>query len=242
LELDGGLAEAHATRGLVLMRDFNLGKAEEEFRKAIELKPSYAPAHLWYYQVLISQLRWDEALKHIEKAVELDPFSQIINLNHAVYYEYRQDYGRALELYKTTVELEPSFAYAHGRLAEVYARMKNFDDANREAKIASSLLQESYPLALKAVEAGMAYFADDKPRVRRLLPELEEHLGEVPGLDASGIAGFYFYLGEVDKGFEMLERSFSRKEYGLLYIQTNDLFDSIRAEPRYQNLLKKMGL
>src|SRR3989441_69279 len=98
LEIDQNLSEAHATRGLVLMPDFNLQEAEEEFKKATEIKPSYASAHQWYFHLLLAQLRWDEALKHIERALELDPVSQIININHAKYYEAKRNYTKAAEL------------------------------------------------------------------------------------------------------------------------------------------------
>ena len=242
LAFDGGLAEAHATLGLVLVGDLNLRKAEEEFRKAIELKPSYAPAHLWYFHVLIAELRGDEALNHIEKAVELDPFSQVINLNYAGYYEFKRDYEKSLELYQKAVELDPNFAPVHWSLGWVHGQMKNLDDARREFKIAADLMQKSSPHAVKESEAMIAYFENDKTKVGMLLPEVEKHLGKALGPDATSIAGLYFFLGEVNKGFEMLEQAFSRKEQGLLFLQSNPFFYSVRIEPRYQSLLKRMGL
>ena len=76
LELDNGLGEAHATKGLILWQEYDLQRAEGEFKRAIELKLSYASAHQWYSSVLLAQLRWDESLKQIEKAVELIRFRQ----------------------------------------------------------------------------------------------------------------------------------------------------------------------
>jgi len=75
LELDPGLAEAHATRGLMLLQEYSLRQAEGELRKAIELKPSYAMAHMWYFLLLTGRLQWEEALEQIEKTLELDPLS-----------------------------------------------------------------------------------------------------------------------------------------------------------------------
>jgi tetratricopeptide (TPR) repeat protein len=145
LEIDGDLAEAHATRGLMVFQEYHLTEAEEEFRKAIELKPSYAPAHHWYFRLLLGKLRWDEALKQIERAVELDPFSQIINLNHAHYYRRRGDYDKALELNKKALELDPNFATAHFQLAVTYAKMKRSEDARRESKIGVDLSRKHIP-------------------------------------------------------------------------------------------------
>ena len=253
LELDGDLAEAHATRGLILLQEFNLREAEEEFRKAIELKPSYAPAHHWYARLLVSKLSWDEALKQIERAVELDPFSQVINLNHAHYYRRRGDYDKALELYKKAAELDPNFAMAHFDLAVIYGRMKRRADmkleakiaierGTREAKIAVGLGRGTYHRPVKILDALVAYFDNDQEKVRKLLAELESHFGEPLAISALQAAGLHFSLGENEKGFEWLEKSYSRKEDDLLYIRTDELFDGIRSDPRYQDLLKRIGL
>ena len=253
LELDGDLAEAHATRGLILFHEFNLREAEEEFRKAIELKPSYAPAHHWYFRLLLGKERWDEALKQIERAVALDPFSQIINLNHAHYHRRRGDYDKALEVYKKVVELDPNFAMAHFDLAVIYGMMKRSADMKREAKIAIErgareakiavgLGRAPYHRPVKILDVLVAYFDDDKEKVGKLLPELEANFGEPLAISALQAAGLHFYLGENEKGFEWLEKSYSRKEDDLLYIRTDELFDGIRDDPRYQNLLKRIGL
>jgi len=253
LELDGDLAEAHATRGLILLQEFNLREAEEEFRKAIELKPNYASAHHWYARLLVSKLSWDEALKQIERAVELDPFSQVINLNHAHYYRRRGDYDKALELYKKAAELDPNFAMAHFDLAVIYGRMKRRADmkleakiaierGTREAKIAVGLGRGTYHRPVKILDALVAYFDNDQEKVRKLLAELESHFGEPLAISALQAAGLHFSLGENEKGFEWLEKSYSRKEDDLLYIRTDELFDGIRSDPRYQDLLKRIGL
>ncbi len=254
LQLDGNLAEAHATRGLVLLNDFNLREAEEEFRNAIELKPGYALAHQWYFALLVSELRWDEALRQIENAIQLDPFSQIINLNHALYYRSRSDYDKALELFMKAAELDPNFAPAHFELALTYGMMRRLDDMKREAKIAVELGNREFEIAsrlarrsdqrkVKILDAFTAYFEDDKEKVRNLLPELEAHFGEPLAILALTVAGLYFYLGEKEKGFDWLEKSYSRKEGGLLLnLRTNEWFDGIRSDPRYQNLLKRIGL
>src|SRR5207253_9830068 len=187
---DPNRAEAHTTRGLIRHCDLDFKGAEEEFKKAIELKPSYATAHQWYFQILEAESRWDEALKQIEKAVELDPFSQMINLNHAMYYDSRTGYAKALELGKKAVELNPGFAYAHLQLAETYAKMKSLDDAKRQSRIGVELVQAAYPHALKRMKALLAYLGDDKEAVRRLLPGLEANLGRPLTATATDTAAY----------------------------------------------------
>src|SRR2546425_2895197 len=242
LEIDRDLAEAHTTKALILLDEVNLRSSEEEFMKAIELKPSYASAHQWYFHLLLPELRWEEALTQIEKALELDPLSQIINLNHAGYFTAKRDYAKALELNKKAVELDPGYALAHFELAGVYGRMRMFDDMRREFMTGVGLVQASYPQVAKLTDAMIAYLEDDKEKVRRLMPELEAHIGEPLSSDALLMAGLCFFLVENDKGFEWLEKSYSRRESSLLSIAVDEMFDAVRADPRYQNLLERLGL
>src|SRR5207245_10665710 len=120
--------------------------------------------------------------------------------------------------------------------------MKRVDDAKREANIGIELLQGAYPRILKRMEALMAYFEDNKEGLRRLLPGLEASLGEPLAATAMEIAGYNFYLGEEDTGFEWLNQSYSRKESELSSISHNEFFDSVRDEPRFQNILKRLGI
>ncbi|HVH14933.1 MAG TPA: tetratricopeptide repeat protein [Candidatus Angelobacter sp.] len=246
LEIDKDLAEAHATRGLLLLYNFDLVQAEEELKRAIELKPSYPPAYLWYFHILRTEQRWNEALEQIEEALELDPFSQVIHLNYAAHYYWRRDYRKALELLKQAVELNQDFASAHFQLSETYGRLKMFHDSRREAMIGLGLASISKPQTRKRVEAMLAYFEDDREKVERLLPNLAKHVSPsgVIGaqIDAYTIAGLYFFLGQNDTGFRWLGKSFSRKEPSLLWITNEPFFDNVRSDSRYLDLLKKLRM
>ena len=242
LELDENLAEAHATRGLVLTHDFELNAAEDEFKRAIALKPSYASAHQWYYHVLMPQMRFEDGLKQIEKAVELDPFSLAINLNHAQYYLATKDYAKALELLTKASELDGDFPLFHWQLGEVYWKLGQLDQARREVWTGAELVLAKYPVAKKSAEAIIAIYENDKEKMEALLPELEKTLGTIMAPGAVEIAAGYIFLGNMDKGFEYLEKSYERKEFSLMTIQLNDAFDPVHDDPRYQGLLEKMKL
>ena len=240
LELDPGLAEAHTTEGLLLMDQYNLRQAEEEYRTAIGLKPSYATAHHWYFLLLLAQVRWDEALEQIEKAVELDPLSPVINFNNGFYYYAKGDYGKALELFKKVVAMDPDYPAVHAHMVYLYGRMKMYNDMRREAAVVVELLQGSYSRIRTLMDALLAFLEDDKQTLRRLLPELEAHVQE-PGGSAGDVAANYFCLGESGKGFEWLERAYSRRE-DLSGIKWDRAWDGIRTDPRYLDLLKRLGL
>jgi hypothetical protein len=120
--------------------------------------------------------------------------------------------------------------------------MKMFEEMRREYAAWVELRKGSLPLAEKYARTSIAYLQDDKKTFRELLREIEIHVGEEQGPSAYGIASDYFYLGENDKGFEWLEHSHSRREFGLLWITVDPDFDSIRNDPRYLDLVKRLGL
>jgi hypothetical protein len=126
-------------------------------------------------------------------------------------------------------------------MADAYGKLKMFEDMKREFANFVSLLQGTYPLIKTRVDARIAYFEGDREGLRRILPELEAHLNET-GSNAYSVACFYFFLGEKDKGFEWLERSCSRKEDTLLYIKWDWDLDGVRNDPRYLELVKRLGL
>jgi TolB-like protein len=239
LGLDPGLAEAHTTRGFIFREEYNLRDAEKEFRKAIELKPSYATAHQWYFWVLRSELRWDDALREIEKAVELDPLSPIISQNQGDYFFSRGEFAKALEWYGKSLELGEGDV--HGPLAATYGRMKMFEEMKREGEAYAQYMEGSFPGVRPFVETYNAYFKDDKETVKRLLPELEK-LAQEFGVSATNIADLHFYLGDIDSGFEWLERSYARGESSLLNIRWDEDLDKVRTDPRYLDLVKRVGL
>ena len=241
LELDPGLAEAHATKGLALRSEYNLQEAEAEFKRAIELKPSYATAHQWYHLVLLSQTRWDEALEQVEKALELDPLSPQINLNLGQYFITKREYAKAIDPCKKSLDL--GLGYAHGWLSATYGFLKMYDDMEREAMANQEMLKVAFPLPLARVshDLSAAWFHGDKQTVKRLLHEVEARYQDA-GWDAESVASMHFYLGESDKGFEWLERSYSDKEDSLLSIKTDVNLDGVRTDPRYVDFLKRLGL
>jgi hypothetical protein len=119
--------------------------------------------------------------------------------------------------------------------------MKRFDDARREAKIGVELAKGVDPHVGTALDVVIAVMEDDRETVRRLLPELEKNAGGIYS-EASWIADLHFYLGGYDDGFAWLERSYSSKDSGLVYIKTDEFLECVHSDPRYLDLLGRLGL
>jgi hypothetical protein len=131
---------------------------------------------------------------------------------------------------------------AHFPLAEIYGTTKVFADMRHEWAAWVELEQGSLPWARAYADFYTAYYENDKQTCRNLLPELEAHFEKERGLDAYDFAVAYFCVGESDKGFEWLGRSYSRKERSLLYIKLSPQLDDVRDDPKYLDLLKRLGL
>jgi TolB-like protein len=237
LELDPELAEAHATKGTVLMYEYRPRQAEEEFKKAIELNPNYASARRSYSWALMTMLRWGEALAQGEKAVELDPLSpaNIWSVAHVCF--HRGDYGRTLELVKRMAALDPDYPGLHFYLLLLYGELNMPDEAKREAEAWVKL----EPSVRVAAECFLAFTNDGKETLKRLLPEWAAHFQEI-GFEAYFVATMYFFLGENDKGFEWLELSYSRRESNIMEMTNEQVYNSVRNDPRYLDLVKRLGL
>jgi len=239
LELDPGLAEAHAANGLMFEAEYNLGKAEEEFKRAIELKPNYASAHQWYSQLLGSILRLDEAQVQGEKALELDPMSPVINASYGGLYYLKKDYRKALDFFKRASEL--GLTPARWSIVGMYGKLKMPEDARREASIWVEQAKETFPFARMDADAFIALLEDDKETIKRLLPQIEAHHRQTV-LGSYGISELHFCLGNLDKGFEWLERAYSERDPNVTGIKATEFMDAARNDPRYLDILKRLGL
>jgi serine/threonine-protein kinase len=240
LELDTTLAEAHAVLGLVKTHYvWDWQGAESEYKKAIELNPSYPTTHQWYSIQLRYLGRFEESLAEIKRADELDPLSLIIGANIGLTYHWMRQYDKAIDQLHKTIALDPNFPSAHINLGSVYAAQGKFDKAITEFQKVRSLTVNS-PFGLSHL--GYAYArAGKKKEASRVLNELFEFSKH--GYSVSiHIAFVYYGLGDKDKAFDWLEKAYKERAIWLLYLKSEPLLDDLRSDPRYIALLKKIGL
>lgn len=240
LELDDSLAEAHnALAAVKVDYDWDWAGAESEFRRAIELNPGYATAHQWYAELLSQISRHEEALAQIKLAEQLDPFSLIINVVHGDALRCAGQNDMSMEQLQKALEIDPNFAHAHFQLGMTYLRKEAFGDAIAELQRAVSLSPN-----VTDYKGGLGYayaVAGKRPEAQKLLKELKARSkqGYVPRFY---IAGIYAGLGEKDQAMANLEKAYDQHEQGLAVMKREPMFDPLRSDARFQELLRRMNL
>src|SRR5713226_3053721 len=236
LELDDTLAEAHAALAITVD---GFEEQEKHFKRAIELNPGYANAHLWYARDLSRMGRVDEALKEILRAQELDPLSLIINDNVGEVYGWARQYDKAIEQLRKTLEMDPNFARTHLDLGVTYEYRGMFDEAIAEFQKARELGGENWPelrVPLQHAYETSGYRGYYQEQLR-LLKERSKQSYVAPGL----IAVIYARLGDKESALTWLEKAY-RERTGLFFVEVEPVFDPMRSDPRFRDLLHRAGL
>lgn len=244
LELDPNLAEAHTSLAVAKMEyDWDWEGAEREFRRAIELNPSYATGRHWYSSYLAAMGRHNEAMEQSRRAQELDPFSLIINTSIGHRYYLSRKYDQAIEQYRRTLELDPNFAVAHFNLGLAHEGKGAFSEAIAEMQKALALSGGS-----ARMQAGLGHvygIAGRKSDAKRILDELKQR-SKHTRISAYAIALVCVGLREKGKGkdetFEWLEKAYGERSSSLPYLNVDPRFDDLRQDPRFQNLVTRIGL
>ncbi|MDQ3818047.1 MAG: tetratricopeptide repeat protein, partial [Acidobacteriota bacterium] len=239
LKMDETLPEAHAALGFVKMvDDWDWQGTESEYKRAIELNPSYGDVHRLYGYHLIHMCRFDEAIREMQRAVELDPLSLefMTSLGDAYYYARRFDEA-ADHLWKA-LEMDPNYGEAHVFLARAREQQGRYEESlagfRRASELtgdvpASSGLGRAYALLGRTAEA------------RAILSELKE-LSARRYVDPTYIALIHMGLGEMDEAFAELERAYADHSAWMVHLKAEPMFDAVRADERFTRLLQRVGL
>jgi len=241
LELDNNLGEAHTELAFArLVYDWDWSGSETGFKRALELNPNYARAHQQYAWLLSYDGRHDEAIEQSKRAHELDPLSVEIWIEFGRRYYFARDYDKAIEEYRKVIELFPNIKYspitwyARSELAKALSQKGLHKEAIEEYLKAD--FEPTYHWNLGYIY-GVAGKREEAQEILKYYLELSKEEFIWPG----SIAVIYIGLGEKDKAFEWLEKSYEQREGWMTHLKVDPMFDSLRSDPRFQDLLKRVN-
>ena len=236
LELDPRLAQAHSALALAMFYRWDFTGAEEEFAKAIELDPAYATTRHWHAYLELVRGRRDEAVAEITKAQELEPLSLIISTNAADMFGLLRQYDRAVETCRKVLEIDSSFMAVHMTLSNIYWMQQKYEEALNEWRMEAALSGDTSEVRVIAAVSRAYKTGGVKAALRAMIGSLE---GEASL--SYWIAQKYALLGERDHAFECLERAFNQRDYGVLYLDIDPAMDGLRTDPRFAEMVKRIG-
>jgi len=237
LELDEGLAEAHYASAQNKFDGWDWAGAEQSFKRSIELSPSWARAHSGYSFFLSMMGRHDQAISEIKRAVELDPLNLSWSSNLGYFLCFARQYHEAVEQLKKVLEIDRNNANAHVFLGYTYNSMGKYNEAIAEYEEANKLRGET--------TGGQIYLgyalakAGRRSEAETILKRLETTKEYVSPAE---LAFVYIALGQKEQALSALERSYAVHDLQMQYLAVDPHYDELRAEPRFKELIRKVGL
>jgi TolB-like protein/Tfp pilus assembly protein PilF len=241
LEMDESLAEAHTSLAYVKMNyDWDWVGAGKEYRRAIELNPGYTKAHSLYAWYLAAQGWFGEAIAEMKRALELDPLSLYDNTNLGWHLRMARRYDEAIEQLRMTLDMDPTFAQGRLDLGQVYEQKKMYEQAIVEFRKAITLYGGSAP---STAALGHAYaVAGKRDEAEKVLSELKA-LSKQKYVSSFDVAVIYTGLGEKEQAFAWLEKAYKQRDGWLAgRLKVDPRLDSLRSDPRFADLLRRVGL
>lgn len=240
LELDENLAEAHVSlANAIFLYDWEWEGAEDQFKRAIALNPSYAEAHQMYSYFLLGRGRFEEALKEMQRAQELNPLSIANILGVGEVQHLARRHAEAIATFQKALEMDPNSGLANWALGRAYTEKGMLDEA-------IAAFQKSIPLSGDSpdepAELARAYARSGrKAEARKILDDLLEQ-SKRKYIAGSVIAALWGALGEKDEAFVWLDKAYAERDFILVTLKVEPMFDELRSDPRFAIMLKRVGL
>jgi TolB-like protein/DNA-binding winged helix-turn-helix (wHTH) protein/Tfp pilus assembly protein PilF len=236
LEMDDELEEAHGAMGVIKADEWDYAGGEQECRKAFELNPGYALAHVFYSNQLRHQGRTEDSIAEAKRGLELDPLSPMTNEGLADAYLSARQYDLAVKQYQKTLELYPNQASSRDSLGWAYVYQGLYEKGIQE-------IQKSYGED-PSVSPELAYVyavKGDSRKARGILERLHSISRKVP-VAAHHFALIYLGLGEKDNALAWLEKARQQRSPMMAWLKVDPRFDNVRPDPRFRDMMRKVGL
>ena len=240
LQIDDSLSEAHTSSGVIFFQMWRWAETEEEYKRGVSLNPNYPTAHHWLSLYFRTRGQLDDSLREINRAQELDPLSSVIGQNVAEIYLLKNDLNRAIAQCQRIIELDPNFPGAHDELGFAYLKQRRYQEAIAEFQ---KTVELSGSASRYQGDLGYCYAVTGRrAEAQAILKELEVRYARHEAV-GQYLADVYAGLGDRDQAFTWLERDFERRSgIRLPFIKWWFTFDDLRGDPRYADLMHRMGL
>jgi len=239
LQIDNSVGEVYVSLAHVKWKEWDWAGAEADFDRGIKLNPNYPIGRLYHAVYLSSLSRQDEAMKEIRRAQELDPLSLPINASVVYVLYLGRQYDEAITAGKKTLEMDAVFALTHQRLGLAYVQKKMYKEAIGEFQQAANNSNRA-PLAIISLGHGFAA-SGNKVEAQRVLAELKD-LSRRQYVSPYGVAMIYAALGDKEQAFQLLEKAYAERNTELVFLKVDPRADPLRADLRFQELVKKVGI
>src|SRR5882762_994081 len=241
LKLDDTLAEAHNALGRAAQQEWDWAAAEREYRRAIELNPSYPIARVNYAMLLYAMLRFEESVVEARRAQQVDPASPFVNTWAGAAYFFAGRVDEAMASWQKALELDPGYADASLVLARTLLTQGNHERAIAELRKAV-VFNERQALILGALAQAYAR-AGQREEALKLVSELKRiEADERVYVPPFGLIWAYAGLGDKEQAFAILERSFEERRDRMVWLNVDPLLDPLRSDPRFTDLVRRIGL
>jgi len=239
LELDPSLADAHASLAFAaVFYDYDFITAEREFERSIELNPRYATAHHWFGYCLGPMGRYEESYTEVKRAVRLDPHSLMIRVSLGVVSWWARRYDQAIDEFEKVLDLDPNFIWAHCGLGFNFCEKSMHQRAIAAGRRAVELSGGAPTfVGLLGAACATAGHRDEARKILQQLQELSKQRYVMPYL----VARIYASLGETDEALRWLEIAYEEHAAGIVQLKVDPRLDSVRSDPRFQDLLRRMN-
>jgi adenylate cyclase len=249
LAIDEGLPQPHVALAAIRQEyEWKWKEAETEFRLAIQANPNYATAHGWYALYLGHVGRFEDAIAEVNRAQELDPLSPRIYCNASEEYLFARNYDKALDAAQRALEIDPGYGGAHGYVGYAYVEKGMYDKAIAEFQLAGKMQGARAWMG----RLGHVYgISENREEALRVLDELKKEPIQPPPKSpfippppnsSFDIGLVYLGLGDFEQATDWLDKAAEARTAEIIHVKCEPIYDGIRKEPRFQSLIKKVGL
>jgi adenylate cyclase len=240
MEIDETVAEAHTSLAVYRMYyEWDWLGAEREYNRAIELNPNLATAHLEYAGYLEGTARLDQAIDELKRAAELAPLTPFTVTAVGYPFYYARQHDEAVKYFRRGLELDPNFFWGYLWIGQAYVEKKMYEEAIAEIEKAIAL---SAGNTRAIATLGYAYgVSGKKGEAQKVLDELKQR-SDRSYVSPYFIALVYTGLKKKDEAFEWLEKAYNERHPYLAFLKVEPVFDTLRPDPRFADLLRRIGL